>query len=108
MSIKGAGALLFAGIVAICGVRLDAGQVRSIRYACDPRQNLLVQSDARLALVRFQDRTYELKRKGSDIGIKYASPTATLIIDGPSAIFVAEDRLQLGACTQMVPLAEGR
>ena len=55
------------------------------------------------AVVRFVDRTYELRRKRSSIGVKYTSARAALIIDGPSAVFVAEDRLQLGTCLETFP-----
>ena len=75
------------------------------RYACDGRQNLVVERTAATARVSFIDRTYDLKRKPSGIGIKYGSSDAALIIDGTSAIFVAPDRLQLGACTEAFPVA---
>jgi membrane-bound inhibitor of C-type lysozyme len=108
MRIKLAAALLFTAVASLAGTSVQAAQVQTVRYACQPRQDFVVESDRKVALVRFEDRTYELKRKASDIGIKYVSPTATLIIDGPSAIFVAEDRLQLGACNEMLPIAEER
>lgn len=76
-----------------------------IRYACEGRQNLVVERDRDRARVNFIDRSYELKRKPSSIGIKYGSSTAALIIDGHSAVFVADDRLQLGTCTEAFPVA---
>lgn len=76
-----------------------------VRYACDGRQGLIVTRFLNGALVEFIDRTYELQRKPSNIGEKYISETAALIIDGPSAVFVAEDRLQLGACVEATELS---
>lgn len=108
LKMKFAAGLLFGALSAVGGTRLDAMPVATVHYACAPAHDFVVESDRGAALVRFEDRTYELKRKASDIGIKYASPTATLIIDGPSAVFVAEDRFDLGACTRTLPVAEAR
>jgi membrane-bound inhibitor of C-type lysozyme len=77
------------------------------RYVCGG-QTVTIERDGKLASVRFADGSYQLQRKASDIGVKYASPTATLIIDGPSAIFVAQDRLQVAACTEAVNIASSR
>jgi len=70
------------------------------RYQCDAAQHLVVRRTADRASVEFIDRTYTLQRKASDLGIKYLAPKAALIIDGPEAVFVADDRLQLGRCIQ--------
>jgi membrane-bound inhibitor of C-type lysozyme len=70
----------------------------SVRYACDAHQMLTMQRSRTAASVQFVGRSYDLQRKRSSIGEKYVSPTAALIIDGVSAVFVAEDRLQLGQC----------
>ena len=72
--------------------------VTQVRYACDEGQRLVVRESGQSAIVEFIDRTYELQRKRSSIGRKYIAPTAALIIDGTSAVFVAPDRLQLGRC----------
>jgi hypothetical protein len=42
------------------------------------------------------------------LGEKYGSPTAALIIDGSSAVFVADDRLQLGACVKALETAQAK
>ena len=76
-----------------------------VRYQCEARQNLVIERSARTAHVRFIDREYSLGRKASSMGEKYASSTAALIIDGRSAVFVAEDRLQLGACVEAGAIA---
>lgn len=75
------------------------------RYQCDSRQRLVVWRTADSAKVEFIDRTYELRRKPSDIGIKYIAPEAALMIDGNSAFFVAQDRLQLGRCVEASSIA---
>lgn len=75
------------------------------RYACDFRQQLVVTRTADGARVNFIDRAYELSRARSSIGEKFLSATAALIIDGSSAVFVTEDRLQLGACVEATHVA---
>ena len=70
------------------------------RYQCDAAQHLVVRRTADKASVEFIDRTYTLQRKASGIGVKYLAPKAALIIDGPEAVFVADDRLQLGRCVE--------
>ena len=106
LRMKLAAGLLIAALSGLGSAAAEAAPLATVHYACAPPQDFVVESDRRTALVRFSDRTYELKRKASGIGTKYSSPTATLIIDGPSAIFVAEDRIDLGACTEALPIAE--
>lgn len=91
---------LLIGIVALLGTAhaAAAAPVGETRYACDDGQRLIVRQFGETASVQFIDRTYQLNRKRSSIGQKYISPTAALIIDGPAAVFVADDRLQLGQC----------
>ena len=64
-----------------------------------------VERSGATAHVTLAGRTYDLKWKQSSIGDKFISPTAALIIDGDSAIFVSEDQLNLGPCTTTVPIA---
>lgn len=87
-----------AGLLSVLGAQAHAASAVPTSYKCVPRQKLVVSRTAGRAVVQFIDRTYELARKPSAIGVKYISPTAALIIDGPSAVFVAQDRLQLGSC----------
>jgi hypothetical protein len=54
------------------------------------------------AVVRFADGQYRLPRRQSAIAIKYATPTATLYLDGDFAAFVAEDR-PLPGCIRVRP-----
>jgi membrane-bound inhibitor of C-type lysozyme len=98
--LKVAGGLIAAVLSLLGAAQAHAAPSTALRYQCAPGQNLVVSRTDGRAVVRFIDKTYELRRKRSSIGIKYSSATATLIIDGPSAVFVAEDRLQLGACRE--------
>lgn len=108
MRIRVAGGLL-AGVLSVLGAaQAHAATPQIMRYACDGRQNLTIQRDAKVAHVNFIDRSYELQRKRSGVGIKYESRTAALIIDGSSAVFVAPDRLQLGACNEAFPIASAQ
>lgn len=70
------------------------------RYTCAASQQLTVQPRSSGVSVQVGDRTYRLERKQSGLGKKYLSSTAALIIDGSSAVFVAEDRLDLGTCVK--------
>jgi hypothetical protein len=95
-----------AAVLSVLGAaRAHAAPAPAVRYACEAHQNLVVERDGARAHVRFVDRSYDLKRRASGIGVKYESVNAALIIDGPSAIFVADDRLQLGACTEAFKVA---
>lgn len=71
-----------------------------VRYVCPRAQTLVVTRSAKFATARFIGRTYKLRRVRSSIGIRYISGTAALIVDGRSAVFVAEDRLHLGTCVE--------
>jgi hypothetical protein len=79
---------------------------KETHYLCDSHQHLVVRRTADSASVEFIDRTYQLQRKVSHLGIQYIAPKAALIIDGPEAVFVADDRLQLGRCVETNALAE--
>jgi hypothetical protein len=109
MRIKAAAALMFA-VLSTLGMG-DAASAATpapgstMRYACEPAQNLVVTRSGDTATVQFIDRSYTLRRKASSIGQKYISESAALIIDGKSAVFVAEDRLQLGTCIEAIRLA---
>ena len=72
---------------------------------CDSRQHLVVRRTAQAASVEFIDRTYRLTRRPSDLGIQYIAPKVALIIDGPEAVFVADNRLQLGRCIEARSIA---
>jgi hypothetical protein len=93
---------LLVGVLSLLGVThaAAAAPVTEIRYSCDGAQRLVVFQTANGASVQFIDRSYQLRKARSSIGQKYISPNAALIIDGRSAVFVADDRLQLGQCLE--------
>lgn len=97
---------LMVGVVAVLGSGNGAAAAVSpgaIRYECMPAAQLVVASSETTASVRFGDRAYELQRRPSSLGRKYASELATLIIDGSSAVFISEDGLRLNDCVQNGP-----
>lgn len=106
MRLKVAAALMFTVFSTLGAGHAFAAppMTSSLRYICEPRQNLVVTRSNDTATVRFIDRSYELHRKASSIGEKYIANNAALIIDGKSAFFVAEDRLQLGKCVEAMRL----
>lgn len=79
-----------------------------VRYACPASRELTVQNNLATARVTLAGRNYDLQRKRSSIGKKYLSANAALIIDEGSAIFVAEDQLDVGTCVRSVPVASAR
>ena len=72
--------------------------VAPVRYACADKAELVITRSAESATVVFRARTYTLGRSRSSIGEKYLSDAAALIVDGPSAVFISEDRHGAGAC----------
>lgn len=99
--IKIAGGLLLGVLsLPVTSEAARAAPATEILYACDDGQRLVVRQAGDLAFVQFIDRSYQLRRKHSDIGEKYESQNAALIIDGRTAVFVAADRLQLGQCVE--------
>ena len=99
---------LMVGVLSLLGAVNSASATAAatvVRYECDPRQKLIVARSEESAAVQFVDRKYELERRPSSIGEKYASANATLIIDGSHAVFVADDRLQLGTCREGTEVA---
>lgn len=99
---------LAASIVAALGFSGAHGAPGPVRYACSATQHLAVQRNGSTAYVNYAGRRYELQRKRSSIGDKYVSSKAALIVDGNSAIFVAEDLIDLGTCVRAVPVASNR
>lgn len=102
--IKVAAALLIGVLSLLGSAQVHAAELDT-RYACDGGQRLVVHRRPGGAYVEFSDRTYELRSKPSNLGERYVSATAALIIDGRSAVFAAEDRLQLGTCVEAIPAA---
>lgn len=88
-------------------VEVDAVS-RISSYACPTSIDLTVERSRSGVRVTIEGRKYDLERKRSSIGDKFLSSDAALIIDGDSAIFVAGDRLNLGTCVRVVPVALAR
>ncbi len=97
------GALIGAAIAGLGPVQARP-LLNPVRYTCPESGDLTVERNSASAHVEVAGRSYDLQRKRSSIGEKYISPNAALIIDGPSAVFVAEDRLDLGTCVRAEPV----
>lgn len=67
-------------------------------YLCDGGITFAVAKSGDGTQVRFADAIYSLRRGPSSVGERFSSDDATLIIDHPSAVFIANDRLGLRAC----------
>ena len=104
------GLWMLVGVVSLLGsahaIAAGPSTATETRYLCDAHQHLVVRRTAQTASVEFIDRTYQLQRKASDLGVQYLAPKAALIIDGPEAVFVADNRLQLGRCVKARALAQ--
>lgn len=100
---------LLIGVVSLLGsvhaIAATPSSATETHYLCDAHQHLVVRRTAKAASVEFIDRTYQLQRRASDLGVQYMAPKAALIIDGPEAVFVADDRLQLGRCVEARSIA---
>lgn len=97
--------LIFAARAALGSAEPNAPPPSAMQYTCSGRQNLVIERDRVSARVTFANRSYVLQRKRSSVGEKYLSPGAALIIDGRSAVFVADDGTELGNCTETLPVA---
>ena len=73
-------------------------QVSSARYVCEDGRSFSVKRDERAASILYTDTRYSLPRRPSSIGVRYASPEATLIIDGNFAALVTETIVDLQSC----------
>jgi hypothetical protein len=98
---------LLAGVLSVLASVGAPAASRPIeaRYLCTDGPGFAVARSAGEASVRYAGRTYELKRKPSSIGVKYIAADAALIVDGRSAVFVADDRPLFGPCLQATGMA---
>ena len=99
--------MLMAATLA-CGGSAHGQAATRTRYACPATEELTVERHGSTAHVNLAGRSYDLRRRRSSIGDKYVSPNAALIIDSSSAVFVADNQLDLGTCIRTVPLAAVR
>lgn len=96
--VKFAFALMLGVLSLLGGAQAIAAESVVVRYACEGKQVLAVRRSRPVADVRFDGTAYRLDRKRSSIGERYSSAKAALVIDGPSAVFVAEDNVRLTKC----------
>jgi hypothetical protein len=84
-----------ASVVATAPV---AATERPMRFVCADRQWFEVTRNQNVATVRLGKREYNLRFKRGSIGQRYVGSSATLIIDGDFAAFVADDATGLRSC----------
>ena len=67
-------------------------------FQCAGDRFFTVQRDQETAVVVYSDVRYELPRRKSSIGERYATSGTTLIIDGDMAAFVSGSVMNLDFC----------
>lgn len=67
-------------------------------FRCRDGSELVVHYRPQAATVVAGGHSYELARRPSNVGERFASPQATLIVDGESATFIADDLHHLRGC----------
>lgn len=97
---QGAGLLLF---VAACSTPAPQEVTNVTRFRCTGKQSFTVERDEKAAVVIYSGVRYDLPRRSSSIGQRYATSRATLIIDGDMAAFVSEAVLNLDLCRAAQP-----
>lgn len=86
-------ALLIEG----CSAQAEADR-RRVTYRCGDGRSFEVEQGDRFAIVEHAGARFQLPRRKSSIGTRFASHDATLIVDGESAVFVTPHVLDLNAC----------
>ena len=96
--------LHLAGMAAalLLGPGCSTGAAKASRditlYKCAGDRSFTVERDDESAIIGYSDRRYELARRSSSIGERYANSEATLIIDGDMAAFVTASVVDLDFC----------
>lgn len=103
--VSGTSRVLTAMFIATLAIAPASAAQGPVRYSCPASEDLSIERNRSTAHVNFAGQTYDLQRQRSSIGDKYVSQKAALIIDGRSAIFVAENLIDLGTCTKTIPIA---
>lgn len=98
-------ALLCLGVAAVMPARA-ASLNRS--FACANGQKFAVAVADGTASVRTANAAFQLPRKTSSIGIKFVSPSTTLIMDHDFASLVGRDLPRFERCYATSPLANLR
>jgi membrane-bound inhibitor of C-type lysozyme len=81
-----------------CSAPSVAEAKRPLIYRCADGRTFTVDQQQRSAEVTYYDEHFRLPRRSSGVGIRYATPDATLIIDGDMAAFVTENIVDLQSC----------
>ena len=76
----------------------EFGDARTDVFRCRNGSELTVRHQQQAVTVLAGGQSYALDWKSSDVGKRFASRRATLIIDGDFAAFVADDLGDLGGC----------
>jgi hypothetical protein len=88
--------LLLSSSCASAEFRGDTAEV----FRCRDGSELTVQYQQQAATVIAGGHSYVLRRRPSNIGERFTSPLATLIVDGDFAAFVADDLHDLRGCAR--------
>lgn len=86
------------GILLVVLAGCSAAARNSSTYRCGKGRSFEVQRGEEKARVFFGRDVYELPRRPSSIGVRYASDDGTLIIDAGVAVFVTNKIVDLGPC----------
>lgn len=78
--------------------RQHSAKIDRAHFACSKGETLDVRFKGTTAIVQHHGRTYSLVSRPSSLGKRFSSATATLIIDGSFAAFVAHDAFGLDDC----------
>lgn len=85
-------------LIGACSVQGDAEPRRQVTYRCGDGRSFKVEQAGQIATVEYAGTRFQLRRRTSSIGARFASEHATLIVDGDSAVFVTPHVLDLKAC----------
>jgi membrane-bound inhibitor of C-type lysozyme len=81
-----------------CSPALAEAARATTLYQCAGERSFTVARDDRTAVIVYSGVRYELPRRKSSIGERYATSGATLIIDGKMAAFVTGSVMNLDVC----------
>ena len=81
-----------------CSAPSVARSSRITTYECSGGRAFTVHRGHDTATVDYEERSYELSRRASSMGVRYSADGASLIVDGDVAVFVTERVLDLKVC----------
>lgn len=91
-------ALLVLLLLPGCSVQRAQAANSVTLFKCAGAQSFTVERDNERAIVVYASTRYELPKRPSSIGQRYANSLATLIIDGDMAVFVTSKVMNLDFC----------